>query len=63
MTDEEMREKIHEFVVRLEAEELEDKLAPVDCAKKPNHPECPAKTLYGGPVPPYGGPPTRYGGP
>ena len=63
MTDKDARRKIDDFIAQLDAEELEEKIAPVDCNKKPNHPDCQAKTLYGGPVTKYGGPTTRYGGP
>ena len=62
MTEKEIRNRLEGFLKELAAEELEEKIAPVDCAKKPNHPGCP-RTYYGGPVPEYGAPAPKYGGP
>ena len=56
MTESELRQRIEAFVSELTAEELEERIAPVDCAKKPEHPECRPRTWYGGPTPDYGGP-------
>ena len=63
MSEQELRRQIDEYLERLAAEELEEKIAPVDCAKKPSHPECRPQTWYGGPAPEYGGPTPKYGGP
>ena len=63
MTEKELRAKIDEYIAGLGAEELEAKIAPVDCAKKPQHPDCQPTTKYGGPTPKYGGPLPAYGGP
>ena len=63
MTEKELRTRIDDYIAGLDAEELEEKIAPVDCSKKPGHPDCQPTTKYGGPMPAYGGPTTRYGGP
>ncbi len=41
------------LVAELTVEELEEVIAPIDCAKKPNHPDCPGyhKLDGGGPGP------------
>ena len=42
--------KVEEVMAELSVEELEEKIAPVDCNKKPTHPDCQVHTLYG--IPP-----------
>ena len=61
MNEKELRNKIEHYINHLQVEELEEKIAPVDCAKKPEHPDCRPTTKYGGPAPLYGV--ARYGGP
>ena len=63
MNEQELRNRIDDFIEELRVEELEEKIAPVDCNKKPQHPDCQPTTKYGGPMPEYGGPVGRYGGP
>lgn len=55
MNAKEMNEKVDRVLEDMDATELEERIAPVDCAKKPNHPECQAVSLYGV-VPPYSAP-------
>ena len=56
MHEKELNARIERLVAQLTVEELEQKIAPVDCGKKPNHPDCQPRTVYGGPAPAYGGP-------
>ena len=39
--------RVEEVLAEMTVEELEEKIAPVDCNKKPNHPDCQAVLLYG----------------
>ena len=47
MNDSSMRAKIDEVLAGLDAEALEDRIAPVKCEKNPSAPECQVDTLYG----------------
>ena len=52
MKIEDIETKVAEVLGQLSAEELEQKIAPVDCSKKPTHPDCQVVIRYG--VPLYG---------
>jgi hypothetical protein len=58
MSESEFRQKLESFLKQLSPEDLEEKVAPLDCTKKPQHPDCAPP-----PPPPYGGPRPFYGGP
>lgn len=50
MDTKKMQADAERIIRELSVEELEEKVAPVDCAKKPDHPQCQAVPLYGGPM-------------
>jgi hypothetical protein len=47
MNDRNMRERIDEVLARMDAAEVEQRIAPVKCEKNPEAPECQAEPLYG----------------
>ena len=52
----EIEQRVEEVLAQMSVEELELKIAPVDCNKKPTHPDCQVYPEYGVPVPMYGVP-------
>lgn len=47
MNKEAMNKRIDQVLENMDATELEERIAPVDCAKKPNHPDCQMQPMYG----------------
>lgn len=47
MNSRQMQQKIDSVLEQMDAAALEERIAPVDCTKKPNHPDCQPVTMYG----------------
>ena len=47
MDERRMREHVDQVLAGLEAEQLEERIAPVKCDKNPEAPECQMVSLYG----------------
>lgn len=51
MNENQMKARIEEVLAQMEATALEERIAPVDCQKKPDHPDCQPVIRYGFPNP------------